>query len=66
MTASDRGFNIVYRKDMPIEETGGAKEFCDKSSKWFDPKKEKNRWAYTGFVRGNILGWIPIFGIRNC
>jgi len=60
MTDSESGFTIEYRKDMPIEETGGSKEFYDKNCEFFDPKNKNIKWPYTGFTKGNILGWTPI------
>lgn len=56
----ESGRGILYVRDMPIEETGGSKEFYDEQSTSFNPKHKNIQWPYTGFVQGSILGWYPI------
>lgn len=36
------------------------KEFYDRNSASFRRKYEDFDWPYTGFVQGNIAGWMPI------
>ena len=60
MFDDENGRTILYMKDMPIEFTGGMKEFYDINSESFDSKYGNIDWPYTGFVQGHILGWMPI------
>ncbi len=60
MFHEESGTTILYRRNMPIEQTGGMKEFYDKNSTSFCSKYRDIEWPYTGFVEGNILGWKPI------
>ena len=57
---NENGRGILYVRDMPIEETGGSKEFYDEKSEYFNPNHKNTHWPYTGFVQGSILGWYPV------
>ena len=56
----ERGRNVMYVRDMSIKYTGMEKEYYDKNSPLFNPINKEIKWPYTGFVKGNILGWVPI------
>lgn len=60
MFDNEEGRNIRYVKDMSLESTGFMKEFYDKRSASCDPEYGNIDWPYTGFVQGDIGGWMPI------
>ena len=64
MFDSEGGCNIRYVKDMSLESTGSMKGFYDKHSASCDPEYGYVDWPYTGFVQGDIAGWMPISEVR--
>lgn len=60
MLDDENGCTISYVRGMPIKHTGQSEQFYNKASKYFNPKYKHIDWPYTGFVRGNLLGWEPI------
>ena len=60
MFDSENGRTIRYVRDMPTEQTGGMKDFYDRDSASFRHEYAYIDWPYTGFVQGNLAGWMPI------